>query len=209
MSGSNCCFLTCIQVFQEACKVVWYSHLFKTFPQFVVIHTIKVFGIVSEGEVDAFLEFPCHFYYPTDDGNLISGSSAFSKSSLNTWKVSIHILLKLGWRILTITLLWTIFWPPDVKNWLIWKDPDSGKDWRQEEKGTTEDKMVGSHHQFSGHEFEQAPGDGEGQRSLMCCSPWGYKESDMTERLKTELKRYSKLVNVTTKAQTHRYREQI
>ena len=69
--------------------------------------------------------------------------------------------------------------------------------------------MVGSHHQFSGHEFEQAPGDGEGQRSLMCCSPWGYKESDMTERLKTELKRYSKLVNVTTKAQTHRYREQI
>ena len=123
MSGSNCCFLTCIQVFQEACKVVWYSHLFKTFPQFVVIHTIKVFGIVSEGEVDAFLEFPCHFYYPTDDGNLISGSSAFSKSSLNTWKVSIHILLKLGWRILTITLLWTIFWPPDEKNWLL------GKDW--------------------------------------------------------------------------------
>ena len=86
---------------------------------------------------------------------------------------------------------------------------DAEKDWRQEEKGTTEDKMVGSHHQFSGHEFEQAPGDGEGQRSLMCCSPWGYKESDMTERLKTELKRYSKLVNVTTKAQTHRYREQI
>ena len=79
MSGSNCCFLTCIQVFQEACNVVWYSHLFKTFPQFAVIHTIKVFGIVNEGEVDAFLEFPCYFYYPTDVGSLISGSSAFSK----------------------------------------------------------------------------------------------------------------------------------
>ena len=69
--------------------------------------------------------------------------------------------------------------------------------------------MVGSHHQFSGHEFEQAPGDGEGQRSPMCCSPCGHKESDMTERLITELKKYSKLVNITTKAQTHRYREQI
>ena len=123
MSGSNCCFLTCIQVFQEACNVVWYSHLFKTFPQFAVIHTIKVFGIVNEGEVDAFLEFPCYFYYPTDVGSLISGSSAFSKWSLNIWKFSVHILLKLGWRILTITLLWTIFWPPNEKNWLL------GKNW--------------------------------------------------------------------------------
>ena len=89
------------------------------------------------------------------------------------------------------------------------KDADAGKDWGQEEKGTTEDEMVGWRHQLNGHEFELAPGEAEGQGSLMCCSPWGYKESDMTERLKTELKRYSKLVNVTTKAQTHRYREQI
>ena len=110
MSGSNCCFLTYIQVSQEAGQVVWYSHLFQNFPQFIVIHTVKGFGIVSKGEVDAFLEFPCYFYYPTDVGSLISGSSAFSKSSLNIWKFSIHILLKLGWRILTITLLWTIFW---------------------------------------------------------------------------------------------------
>ena len=74
-----------------------------------------------------------------------------------------------------------ILWPPDVKNGLIWKDPDAGKDWRQEEKGMTEGKMVGWHHQLNGHEFEQALGVGEGQGSLVCCSPWGRKELDMTE----------------------------
>ena len=78
-----------------------------------------------------------------------------------------------------------IFWPPDAKNWLIWKDPEAGKDWRQEKKGTTEDEMVGWHHWFKGHEFEQALGDGDGQGSLVCFSPWGCKESDMTEQLKT------------------------
>ena len=76
-----------------------------------------------------------------------------------------------------------IFWPPDVKNRLIGKDPDAGKDWRQEEKGMTEDEMVGWHHRHNGHEFEQAPGVGEGQGSLACCSPWGHKELDMTEWL--------------------------
>ena len=74
-----------------------------------------------------------------------------------------------------------ILGPPDTKNWLIWKDPDSGKDWRQEEKGTTEDEMVGWHHRLN--EFEQALGVGNGQGSLACCSPWGCKESDMTELL--------------------------
>ena len=88
MSGSNCCFLTCIQVSQEAGKVVWYSHLFKNFPQFVMIHTVKGFNIVNEAEV--FLEFSC-FHDTTDVGNLIS---AFSKFSLNIWKFSIHVLLK-------------------------------------------------------------------------------------------------------------------
>ena len=76
-----------------------------------------------------------------------------------------------------------ILWPPDAKNWLIEKDPDAGKDWRLEEKGMTEDEMVGCHHQLDGHEFEQAPRVGDGQGSLVCCSPWGHKESDMTERL--------------------------
>ena len=78
----------------------------------------------------------------------------------------------------TERLSWT-----DVKNWLIGKDPDAGKDWRQEEKETTEDEMVGWHHQFYGHEFEQTPGVGDGQGDLACCSPWGHKESDTTERL--------------------------
>ena len=74
-------------------------------------------------------------------------------------------------------------WPPDVKNWLIGKDPDAGKDWRQEEKETAEDEMVGWHHWLDGYEFEQAPGVGDGQGSLASCSPWGHKESDMTEQL--------------------------
>ena len=74
-------------------------------------------------------------------------------------------------------------WPPDAKNWLFWKDPDVGKDWRREKKGTMEDEMVRWHHQLNGHEFEQAPGAGEGQGSLACCSPRGPKESDTTEQL--------------------------
>ena len=76
-----------------------------------------------------------------------------------------------------------ILWPPDAKNWLHRKKPDTGKDWRQEEKGTTEDEMAGSHHQLYGHEFEQASKIGDGQGSLACCSLWGRKESDTTERL--------------------------
>ena len=76
-----------------------------------------------------------------------------------------------------------ILWPPDVKNWLIEKDPDAGKDWRQEETGTTEDEMVGWHHRLKGHEFEQAPGVGDEQGGLVCCSPWGCKEWDTTEWL--------------------------
>ena len=75
-----------------------------------------------------------------------------------------------------------ILWPPDAKNWLIGKHPDVGKDWRQV-KGMTEDEMIGWHHRFDGHEFEQALGVGDGQGSLVCCSPWGSKESDTTERL--------------------------
>ena len=82
-----------------------------------------------------------------------------------------------------------ILWPPDAKNWLLGKDPDAGKDWRQEEKGTTEDEMVGWHHRVDGHEFEQVLGVGDRQGSLVCCSPWGRKESDTTEWLNwTELR---------------------
>ena len=83
-----------------------------------------------------------------------------------------------------------ILWPPDAKSWLIGKDPDAGKDWGQEEKGTTEDEMVGWHHQLNGHESEQALGDGEGQGSLACCIPWGSKESDTTDQLNNKKNRY-------------------
>ena len=76
-----------------------------------------------------------------------------------------------------------ILWPPDAKNWLIGKDPDAGKDWGQEEKGTTEGEMAGWHHWLNGHEFEETPGVRDGQGGLVCCSPWGRKESDMTEQL--------------------------
>ena len=76
-----------------------------------------------------------------------------------------------------------ILWPPDVESWLIWKDPDAGKDWKQEEEGTIEDEMVGWHHRLNGHGFGWTPGVGDGQGGLACCSSWGCKESDMTEGL--------------------------
>ena len=94
MSSSNCCFLTCIQVSQEAGQVVWYSHLFQNFPQFPVIHTVKCFDIVNKAEIDVFLELSCFLDDTVDVGNLISGSSAFSKFSLNIWNFLIHVLLK-------------------------------------------------------------------------------------------------------------------
>ena len=85
-----------MQISQEAGQVVWYSHHLKNFPQFVVIHTVKGFGIVNKAGVDVFLEFSCFFKDPVDVGNLISGSSVFSKSSLNLWKFAVHVLLKPG-----------------------------------------------------------------------------------------------------------------
>ena len=120
VSSSNSCFLTLTQISQEAGKMVWYSHLLKNFPQFVVIHTVKGFGIVNKAEVDVFLELSCFFYDPTDAGNLISGSSDFSKSSLNIWKFIVDIQLKPGlenfehifacmWYECNYMLVWTFF----------------------------------------------------------------------------------------------------
>ena len=128
MSGSNCCFLTCTQVSEEAGKVVGYFCLFKNFPQFVVMHTVKGFSIVNETEVDGFLEFSCFFYDPTDVGNLISGSSAFSKSSLNIWKFSVHVLLKPSlenfehyfpsvWDECNCAVVWTFFGLAHLWDW--------------------------------------------------------------------------------------------
>ena len=124
MSSSNCCFLTFIQIFQEAGQVVWYSHLFQNFPQFVVIQTVKGFGTANKAEVNVFLELSCFFYDPEDVGNLISSSSAFSKSSLNNWKFTIHVQLKLGlknfehyfasmWDACNCAVVWV---PPNLYN---------------------------------------------------------------------------------------------
>ena len=119
MSSSNCCFLSCIQVLQEAGKMVWYSYPFKNFPQFVVVYTVKGFSIVNEAEVDVFLEFSRFFHDPADVGNMISGSFAFSKSSLNSWKFSVHTLLKPNlkdfehyfsmWNEYSCAVVWTFF----------------------------------------------------------------------------------------------------
>ena len=128
MSSSNCCFLTCIQISQEAGDVVWCSYLFKNFPQFVVIHTVKGIGIVNKAEVEVFLELFCFFDDPTDVGNLISGSSAFSKTSLNIWKFTVHILLKPGledfehyfasvWDESNCAVVWTFFGTAFLWDW--------------------------------------------------------------------------------------------
>ena len=86
-------------------------------------------------------------------------------------------------------------WPPDAKSWLVGKDPDAGKDWRQEEKAMTEDEMVGWHHWLNGHEFEQTSEDCEGQGSLACCSPWRYKQSDMTEQVNNKNSSFKKKIS--------------
>ena len=95
-SSEKCSFLICIHISQEAGKAVWYSHLFQNFPQFVVIYTLKDCGVINKAEGDVFLELSCFFDDSTDVGNLISGSSVFSKSSLDIWKFTVHILLKPG-----------------------------------------------------------------------------------------------------------------
>ena len=142
MSSSNYFFLTCIQVSQEASQVVWYTHLFQSFPQFIVIHTVKDFVIVNEAKIDVFLELSCFFDDPADVGNLTSGSSAFSKTSLN---FTVHILLKPGlenfehyftsvwdeyncavvWAFFDITFLWNWNenWPFPVL-WLLLSFPN-------------------------------------------------------------------------------------
>ena len=133
MYSSNCCFLTCIQISQEAGKVVWYSHLLKDFPQIVVIvDTVKGFGIINKAEVDVFLKLSCFFDDPVNVGHLISSSSAFSKSSLNIWNFSVHVLWKPSlenfehyfasmWDECNYAVVWTFFgiaFPRDlIENW--------------------------------------------------------------------------------------------
>ena len=127
MSGSNCCFLTYINVSQESYNVVWYSHLFMNFLQFVVIHTVKGFNVVNEAEVGLFLEF-CFFYNPTHAGNLISDPPAFSKTNLNILNFSVHILLKPSlkhfehyfasmWNECNCVVVWTFFGSAFLWDW--------------------------------------------------------------------------------------------
>ena len=152
MFSSKCCFLTCIQVSQEAVQVVWYSHLLKNFPQFIVLHTVKGFGIVNKAEIDVFLELSCFFNDSTANGNLISGSSAFSKSSLNIWKFTVRVLLKpdlenfehyftsvwdecnsaVVWKFFGVAFLWdwNENWPFPVL-WLVLSFPDLLAYWVQ------------------------------------------------------------------------------
>ena len=141
MSSSNCCFLTCIQISQEAGQEVWYFHLFQNFPQFVVIHTVKGFGIVNKAEVDVFLELFCFFDDSADVGNLISGSSIFSKTSLNIWKFMVHVLLKPGlenfenyfasvWGKCDCAVVWTFFGIAFLWDWNEnWPFPVLGHCW--------------------------------------------------------------------------------
>ena len=152
MSTSNFCFLTCMQISQEAGKVVLYSHLFQNFPQFIVIYTVKGFGIVNKAEIDIFLELPCFFDDPRDVGNLISHSPVFPKSSLNIWKFTVLILLKPGlenfehyfasvWDEFNGVVVWTFFgiaflwdwnenWPFPVL-WPLLSFPNSMAYWVQ------------------------------------------------------------------------------
>ena len=113
MSSSNCCFLTCIQLSQETGQVVWYAHLFQNFPKFIVIHTVKV----NKAEIDIFLELSCFFHDPADVGSLISGSSDFSKASLNIRKFTVHILLKPGLE--NIEHYFTSMWD-ECNNAVVW-----------------------------------------------------------------------------------------
>ena len=128
MSSSNCCFLTGIQVSQEVGQVVWYSHLFQNFPQFNLIHTVKGFGTVNKAELDVFLELSCFFDDAADVGNLISGSSAFSKTSLNIRDFTVHVLLKPGlenfkhyftsmWDECNCAVVWAFFAIAFLCNW--------------------------------------------------------------------------------------------
>ena len=128
MSSSNYCFLTCIHVSQEAGQVVWYSHLFQNFPQFIEIHTVEGFGIVYKAEIDVFWNSLACLDDPVDIGNLISGSSAFSKTSLNIWKFPVHVLLKPGlenfehyftivWDECNCAVVWAFFGIAFLKDW--------------------------------------------------------------------------------------------
>ena len=192
MSDSNYCFLTCIQISQEAGKVIWYSHLFKNFPQFILIHTVKGFSIVNEA--DAFLEFSSFFYDPTDAGNLISGSTAFSNSGLNIWKFLVHILLKPSLKNFDHYL--ASMWNAEKamaphSSTLALKIPWMEEPGRLQSMGSrrVRHNYATSHSLFTFMHWRRKwqptpvflPGESQGRWSLVGCRLWDHAESDMTE----------------------------
>ena len=167
MSSSNCCFLTSKQISWEAGQVVWYSHLFQNVPQFIGIHTVKGFGIINKAEIDVFLELSCFFNDLMGVGNLISGSSAFSKSSLNIWKFTVHVLLKPDlenfehyfasvWDECNCAVVWTLFGIAFLWDW--------NENWPY--------LAVGRRRQWHPTPV-LLPGKSHGWRSLVSCRPWG------------------------------------
>ena len=156
-TSSNCCFLTCIKISQEAGQVVWYSHTFQNFPQFIVIHTVKGFGIVNKAEIDDFLELSCFFDDPSYVGNLVPGSSAFSKTSVNIWKFSVHLLLRTGLE--NFEYYFTNVW--DECNCAV--DPLK--------------KGMATHSSIVAWRIPWT------EEPVGVYSLWGHKESDMTEQL--------------------------
>ena len=176
-SGSNCCFLICIQISQEAGKIVWYSYLLRKFPQFFMIHTVKSFSIVNEAEVDVFfLEFSCLFYDPMDIGNLISGSFPVLNPAWISASSWFTYCWTLAWRILSITLLAREM---DRGAWwaAVHGSQRVGHDW------------VTSLSLFTFMHWRRKwqptpvflPGESQGWGSLVGCCLWGLTESDMTE----------------------------
>ena len=148
MSSSNCCFLTCIQISQEAYQVVWYSHLFQNFPQFVVIYTVKGFGLVKKSE--SWMPKNWCFWTVVLEKTLESPLDCKESQPVNPKGNQFWIFIRRTDAEAETPILWSL----DVKNGLIGKDLDAGKNWRWEEKGMTENEMVGWHHWLNGHESE-------------------------------------------------------
>ena len=170
MSGSNCCFLNCIQVSQEAGQVVWYSQC-GFFSNHVWIRELDY--------KESWASKNWCFWTVVLEKTL--------ESPLDCKEIqSVHPKGDQSWVFIgrtDVAAETLILWPPDAKSWLIWKDPEAGKDWGQEKKGMTEDEMIGWLHWLNEHGFGWTLGVGDGWGGLGCCSSWDHKESDMTERL--------------------------
>ena len=166
MSSSNCCFLICIQISQETGQVVWYAHLLKNFLQFVVIHTIKGFGVVNKAEVDVFLEFSCFFgceswtikkaEHRRIDAFVLSCWRGLLRIPWSARRSDQSILKEISpdYSLNGLMLKLKLQFFGHLMHWLIRKDLDARKDWRLEEEEMTEDEMVGWHQRLDGHEFE-------------------------------------------------------